>query len=147
MATRVVSHVDVPLPPDEVWARFLRLNDWPRWFPALTAVDCNRPQLAVGAQLTLHLQMAGRGAKVTCTVQQLDDQRVRWVGRAFGVTGDHSFFVERRGDGARFTSDETFSGFPLLLVPKRYLEPLQLEADAGLLRFAALCQPPAPEDG
>ena len=138
MATRVISHVDVPLASDLVWARFLRVEDWPRWFPALTAVECDQPALALGARLTLHLSMGGRGAKVTCSVKQLDDHRVRWVGRAFGVTGDHSFFVEPHGDGSRFTSDESFSGLPLLVVPKRYLDALKVEADAGLQRFAAL---------
>lgn len=138
MATRVVSHVDVPLAPDDAWARFLRLEDWPRWFPTLTAVECDRPALAVGAQLTLHLQMGGRGAKITCLVKHLDGHRIRWVGRAFGVTGDHSFFVERRDEGSRFTSDETFTGLPLLLVPKRYLDRLKVEADAGMQRFLAL---------
>ncbi len=138
MSTRVVSHVDVPLPPDEVWARFLRLEDWPRWFPALTAVECDRPALTLGAQLVLHLQMAGRGAKIACIVKQLEERRVRWVGRAFGVTGDHSFFVTSQGTGTRLTSDETFSGLPLLLVPKRYLDLLKVEADAGMQRFGAL---------
>ena len=138
MATRVISSVVVPLSPEETWARFLRLENWPRWFPTLTAIECSRPALAVDAELTLHLSMGGRGAKVTCFVKHLDARRVRWVGRSFGVTGDHSFHVEPHAGGTRFTSDETFTGLPLLLVPKRYLDALKVEADAGMQRFAAM---------
>jgi len=140
MGLQIVESVDIAQPSDVVWARFCELERWPAWFPMLRAVRrVARGPFAIGEPLVLTLAMAGRETRVTVRVTESRDRHVRWKGSSFGVTGDHAFYVEATERGSRFTSDETFSGIPLLVVPKKYLGHVQQEVQSGLERFAALC--------
>jgi hypothetical protein len=139
MAFTVKESVDIAQPPEVVWARFGRVEEWPAWFPSMQTVRrVARGPFSIGEPIVLGLALGGRGASITVRVTESAPYHVRWVGSSFGVKGDHAFFVEATATGSRFTSDETLSGLPLLLVPKRYLGDVQQEVLAGMQRFANL---------
>jgi hypothetical protein len=125
-----------------VWRAFCQVESWPRWFPTLTAVA--RPAsgpFALEEHIVLSLGFRGRGTRVDVRVVESAEGRVRWVGRSFGVTGDHAFFVEPLGDGrARFGSDEIFTGFPVRLLPRFVWNELTAECRRGLERFRTLVE-------
>ncbi len=141
MARRIRQAVEIAASPEACWRAFRRRAEWPRWFPLLESLEGppGDVELVVGDELHLRLVFHGRGATVRVHVAEVEPgRRVRWLGRGFGVTGDHAFSVEPAAGGARFVSDETFSGLPVRLLPRRLFDALEREAAAGLARFAAL---------
>ncbi len=141
MSIRILHAVEIAAPQAAVWAAFVKLEDWPRWFPALTKLK----REALGAfttdeRFTLCLSFRGHGADVGVKVVEHDPpRRVRWVGRNLGVTGDHAFFTEVISPmRTRFVSEETFSGLPVRFIPKEIFGELEDATRLGLGRFAAL---------
>jgi len=142
MSRRITEAVEIAAPIERVWRVFSRLEDWPRWFPALTALErAGTGPLLVGEAFTLALQFRGRGTRVKVRVTESAPARVRWSGRSFAVTGDHAFFVEPLDEHrSRFCSDEIFSGLPVALIPRAIFEELSAECRAGLERFRTLVE-------
>ena len=141
--SREIRHaVEIAAPAERAWSVFCDLATWPRWFPTLERVE--RPgsgPFRLGEELVLHLAFRGRGAPVKVRVEELGLERVRWVGRSFGVTGDHAFFTERVDEGrCRFASEEVFSGFPVRLIPGFLFAEIERETVAGLERFRRLVE-------
>ena len=147
MARRVLHGIDLTVPPDVAWEAFCHVDEWPRWFPSLSAVErAGTGPFVVGERLRLHLGFRGHGAKVSVEVTHSTPGReVRWMGRSFGVTGDHAFRIEpidRVGGAplARFVSEELFSGLPVRLLPGSIFGELERETVAGLQRFKSLVE-------
>jgi hypothetical protein len=142
MSRRITEAVEINAPLSRVWQVFSRLEDWPRWFPALTALErAGTGPLAVGEALTLALSFRGRGTRVKVRVTESAPSRVRWSGRSFAVTGDHAFFAEAIDEHrSRFCSDEIFSGLPVALIPRAIFGELSAECQAGLARFRTLVE-------
>jgi hypothetical protein len=147
MSRRVLHGIELDATPEAAWDAFARVEAWPRWFPSLTAVE--RPTtgaFTVGERLRLRLAFRGRGANVDVRVTHATlGREVRWLGRSYGVTGDHAFRVEvvTRPDGvrrARFVSEEIFSGLPVRLLPRSIFDEVERETVAGLARFKALVE-------
>ena len=141
MSVRIVQSVEVLASAEVCWRSFSELADWPRWFASLTAVERTmQGPFVVGELLVLGLAFRGHGSRVTVRVASVvDGHEVRWVGSSFGVRGDHAFRVDPMdATRARFTSDETFTGFPTRLIPRRIFAELEAEVAAGLQRFARL---------
>jgi hypothetical protein len=142
VSRRITESVEIAAPIAHVWQAFARLEDWPRWFPALTALErAGTGTLVVGEALTLALAFRGRSTRVKVRVTESAATRVRWSGRSFAVTGDHAFFAEPLDDHrTRFCSDEIFSGLPVALIPRSIFEELRAECRAGLARFRTLVE-------
>jgi hypothetical protein len=141
VAVRIRHAIDIAAPQAAVWDAFLRLSDWPRWFPALTALERSTGDpFSVGESFVLCLSFRGHGAKIPVRVMEHDPPcRVRWVGRNLGVTGDHAFFAEViDANHTRFVSEEAFTGFPVRLIPKRIFGELEAETQRGMQTFAEL---------
>jgi hypothetical protein len=142
MSRRITEAVEIAAPVALVWQVFSRLEDWPLWFPALTALErAGTGPIVVGEAFTLALQFRGRGTRVKVRVSESAPARVRWSGRSFAVTGDHAFFAEAIDDHrSRFCSDEIFSGLPVALIPRAIFKELSAECRAGLARFRTLVE-------
>jgi hypothetical protein len=142
MSKNVHHAVEIAASADAAWAVFSRTQDWPRWFPTLQRLERSMTgSITLGESIVLHLALFGRGGAVTVRVKEVAPHRVRWVGGSFGVTGDHAFYVERIDDRrCRFVSDETFSGLPVRLIPKRVFGLLERETAEGLTRFRRLVE-------
>lgn len=146
MSRHLHHAVEVAVPADACWAAFARVVDWPRWFPTLVRVE--RPEregllapLRLGERLVLHLGFRGYAAPVPVRVEELGDRHVRWVGRSFGVTGDHAYRAEPiDGARSRLVSDEIFSGLPVRLLPRAIFGELDRETVAGLARFRQMVE-------
>ncbi len=147
MSRRVYHFVDLAVSPEAAWDAFCRIEDWPRWFPALSAVErAGRGPFLVGERMSLQLSFRGHGAKVAVQVTHSRPGReVRWLGGSFGVTGDHAFRIEAidRPDGvrrARLVSEEVFSGLPVRFLPRSIFAQLTRDTEAGLQRFKTLVE-------
>jgi hypothetical protein len=140
---RLAAAIELDVPAAACWQAFLRLEDWPRWFPTMQRLEraAATPPFTVGEELVLHLAFRGRGAPVRVRVLEVSPTHVRWSGRSFGVTGDHSYRVESLGERrCRFLSEEIFSGLPVRLIPRFVFAELQREHDVGMERFRRLAE-------
>jgi hypothetical protein len=140
---RLAAAIELAVPAEACWRAFLKTEDWPRWFPTLQRLEraAAAAPFSVGEELVLHLAFRGRGAPVRVRVLEVSPSHVRWSGRSFGVTGDHSYRVEPVGEGGcRFLSEESFSGLPVRLIPRFVFAELQREHDLGMERFRELVE-------
>jgi len=142
VAKRILHTVEIATAAERAWSVFFDLKTWPTWFPTLTKVERHdHGDFRLGENLVLHLAFRGRGAPVKVRVEETSLLRVRWIGTSFGVTGDHAFFAERIDEArCRFGSDETFSGFPVRLIPGFLFDEVRRETEAGLDRFRRLVE-------
>jgi hypothetical protein len=142
MSRKVHAEIELLASAEACWRIFGRVEDWPRWFPVMERVErSGSGPITIGEELVLHLAFRGRGAPVRVRVSEVGPRHVRWSGRSFGVTGDHRYSVEPLGDArCRFSSDETFSGLPVRLIPRFVFAELEREHEAGMERFRRLVE-------
>ena len=66
---------------------------------------------------------------------------MRWVGRGWGITGNHSYRFETKMPGfTRVTSHEEFSGVGALLMTKRIKALLDEEVHQSMARLKAVIE-------
>jgi hypothetical protein len=139
-----VQHaIDVAAPPEAVWRVFSDLGSWPRWFPFLRATP--RGELRAGAEISLAFGAGPPGIPplpVRVTVAELEPhKRVRWVGGALGIKGDHMFEFSVNIPGlTRVTSRECFSGLGSRLIVGPVFQRLDGEVHHSMARFKALVE-------
>jgi len=149
MAATSVS-IDVPAPPEEVWAVVTdlpRLGEWVTTHKAFPAP----PPGAVGEGTTFEQEMAVAGASITInwTAQRVEAPReLVWEGKGpVGATATTRYLLEETGDGTRFTFDSEYElpGGPLgKVVGAAAIGHGESQARESLERLRALCQDGAP---
>jgi uncharacterized protein YndB with AHSA1/START domain len=109
--------IDIDADSAQVWRVFTDLSTWPRWFPnAVGARALREDPFRRGGAVEVDLELPVVGSIVLrLDVEEADPQhKVRWIGKAWGVRGDHSYTFEDRRQGAkawtRVTSHELFDG-------------------------------------
>jgi uncharacterized protein YndB with AHSA1/START domain len=118
----VIHHaIDVDATPEQAWRVFTDLTTWPRWFPNAVSARALRPDpFRPGGAIEVSLSVPVVGSlTLRLDVEEADPPRlVRWVGKAWGVRGDHRYTFEDRGKWTRVTSHERFGG-PLSTLANR----------------------------
>lgn len=136
-----VQHaIDVAATPEQCWRVFSDLGTWPRWFPFLRGVRGDG--LAPGGRLTLLFAAGPATLPVRVDIRELaPGVRVRWVGGALGVRGDHFFSFDVNNPGTtRVTSGECFSGLGARLIQGPVFAKLDGEVHHSMERFKALVE-------
>jgi hypothetical protein len=144
----VVRHaIDVSATPDECWRVLADLATWPRWFPRLkyaAVADGEATPWRVGGRFEMVLDF---GVDVTLkpVVEEVERARpwykVRWLGKSWGILGNHAFTLESHAPGlTRVTSHGQFSGIGARLLTGKVLEILDSEVYRSLERLKALVE-------
>lgn len=136
-----VQHaIDVAASPERCWQLFSDVAGWPRWFPFLRGV--RGEGLAPGGRLTLLFAAGPATLPIPIEIRELAwGARVRWVGGALGVRGDHFFsFAVNNPGTTRVTSAECFSGWGARLIQGPVLTKLDGEVHRSMERFRALVE-------
>ena len=108
----ITAVTDIASPPEEVWRVLTDFAGYAQWHPALGFVDVP-PEILPGtrlqAQVTLGTENDG---EYRFTVVQYEAPRqFAWEGGIPDVLmGRHSFLLEPRDGGTRFTESEEFTG-------------------------------------
>jgi hypothetical protein len=140
---RVAHHaIDVAASPEECWRALADLESWPRWFPFLRsarALDGAPNPWHVGGRMKLVFGLGLVRVPVTTVVQEIDPARkVRWLGKGFGVSGDHAYTIEARAKNAtRVTSHEEFTGLGTRFMTEGIFQRIDSEAHRSMARFKA----------
>lgn len=105
----VVGSLPLPAGPEEVWAAWARVEDWPRWdwMGSASARWLEGEPWSVGARL----RVGHRPFTFDCVVVEArPPERVTWVGRGAGIEGRHTFRFLPHPDGCLVEMSETFTG-------------------------------------
>jgi hypothetical protein len=135
----VVEHaIEVAAPPEACWRVFADLDGWPRWFPFLSQVT---GRLEANGALRLRFAAGPVPFPVDVAIRELEPgARVRWVGGALGVQGDHSYAFTATEHGTRVSSREEFSGVGARLIPRVVLARLDGEVERSMRKLKALVE-------
>jgi hypothetical protein len=142
--------IDIDATPAAVWRVFSDLATWPRWFPNATAA-----RLAFGAPwkkgsvLEVDLAVPVVGSLVLrLDVEEAEPAaHVRWVGKVWGIRGDHRYSFEDRGKWTRVTSHERFDGMLARLADSVAREAIDRQAHEALARLKQLVEDASANSG
>jgi hypothetical protein len=103
---------DIASPPEEVWKELTDFAGYAQWHPALRFVDVPT-EILPETQLRAHVSLGTKnGEEYRFTVRHYEaPRRLVWEGGIPDVLmGQHSFVLEPRDSGTRFTESEEFTG-------------------------------------
>ncbi|GAA2524049.1 SRPBCC domain-containing protein [Streptomyces longisporus] len=108
----ITAVTDIAAAPEDVWKELTDFASYAQWHPSLSFVDVPtdiRPGTQLRAQVSLRSEIDG---EYSFTVLHFEaPRRLAWEGGIPDVLmGQHSFLLEAREGGTRFTESEEFSG-------------------------------------
>jgi len=108
--------IDVAATPEACWQVLADFASWPEWFPHLK--HASGPPWVVGGKFEMVLAFGPVSVPVVCGIEELrQNELVRWVGRGWGITGDHAYRIEQKHPGfTRVTSHEELRGMGTMLI-------------------------------
>lgn len=111
--TPVITAVtDIASPPEEVWRELTDFAGYAQWHPALSFVDVPT-EILPGTRLQAHVSLGTESDEeygFTVLVYEAS-RRLVWEGGIPDVLmGRHSFVLEPRTGGTRYTESEEFTG-------------------------------------
>jgi hypothetical protein len=136
--------IDVKARPSEIWAVFSDLTTWPLWFPRATVahpLDGCEPWRRGGAiEVEMAVPVIG-SLTLRLDVEEIEiEKSVRWIGKAYGVRGDHRYSFVDRGGWTRVTSHETFGGVMSILATRVGRARFEEEAFQSLDKLRAVVE-------
>ena len=113
--SHILHHaIDVRARPETIWRVFTDLSTWPRWFPYATAAHSDDEVVwRTGGRIDVRMAVPVAGAlRIHLGIVEVAaPDRVRWIGTATGMRGDHLYRFEDHGDWTRVTSHEELGGW------------------------------------
>ncbi len=106
---RVVGSLPVPAPPEQAWAAWSRVEDWPRWdwIGSASARWLEGEPWTVGARL----RVGHRPFAFDCTLTEARlPETVTWRSRGAGIDARHTFRFLPHPRGCMVEMSETFDG-------------------------------------
>jgi uncharacterized protein YndB with AHSA1/START domain len=108
----VLAHheIDIQAPVESVWAIHVDVNGWTSWNPDMTSAH-----LEGVLEPGVSFDWESYGFPVTSTVYEVDrHHRILWGGTAGGITGVHEWLFTPTPGGTHVTTNESFSGEPVM---------------------------------
>jgi uncharacterized protein YndB with AHSA1/START domain len=109
-AFHVRRQMEMPVPPERVWAWLVRAPLWPTWYPGFkeVAIEGGASELTTGARF----RWKAFGATLDSRVEEfVPFERIAWTARSTGIDAFHPWLIERLPPGCRVTSEETQNGW------------------------------------
>jgi hypothetical protein len=137
----VLHHaIDVAATAEACWKTFADLRTWPRWFPRLkhaAVVGTDADPWRLGCRFDIVFDFGPVTVPVRCEVKEaVRGERVRWMGRGFGITGDHSYsFASHHPGLTRVTSHEELTGVGTLVITRGIRQRIDREAHDSMARL------------
>ncbi len=142
MAIRLEYSVTAKCKPEHVWQKFQKLEEWPWWNRIVNGTRwLSGPPWQKGSVFNMELVYPRKVAFKPVVLDAAPPNKVGWVGKSFGFTGEHWFSFEAQPDGTTLIKTwEDISGFlggliggkmrqDLLAMHKDWLESLKAEAE------------------
>jgi hypothetical protein len=142
MATRLEYSVTAKCKPEHVWQKFHKLEEWPWWNRVVgRAKWLSGKPWDKGSQFLMDLVYPRKISFRPTIIEAAPPNRVGWVGKTTGFTGEHWFSFEAQPDGTTLIKTwEDISGLmpalflrgmkqSLAAMHKDWLEALKAEAE------------------
>jgi hypothetical protein len=98
--------------PEAVWQIHTDINRWGQWQPAITKSNL-AGSLAAGSVF----QWKTGGLTLTSTIQVVEpNQRIGWTGKGLGTQAHHLWTLKPYLDGTQLTTEESLSGWLVVLL-------------------------------
>lgn len=112
MAFAVDESIAVATPPEQIWRLLEEPATWSTWWPACReARTADRRALHDGSRFELTLRPSWMTLRFHSLVGAATPARyLHWEGHAPGVVVRHSYYLERRPDGAQVRLQVTLGG-------------------------------------
>ncbi len=142
---RVGASLELPYPPERVFAVATRIDDLPRWLPEVVAASLLDAPLANGSRVRLKLSAAAASTEVTGTVRQMRPPSMLVIA---GSGGPLTVEVRTRldpvgtgGGSTRIALEIDLSTSPLLgFIAREAERRINAELPAALARFRELVE-------
>ena len=112
MATRLEYSVTAKCKPEHVWQKFHKLEEWPWWNRVIGQVRWLEGQpWQKGSRFLMEMVYPRKMSFKPRIVESAPPNKLAWVGKVNGVTGEHWFSFEAQADGTTVIKTwEDFSG-------------------------------------
>lgn len=113
MATRLEYSVTAKCKPEHVWQKFHKLEEWPWWNRVVgRAKWLSGKPWEKGSQFLMDLVYPRKISFRPTIIEAAPPNRIGWVGKTTGFTGEHWFSFEAQPDGTTLIKTwEDISGF------------------------------------
>ncbi len=108
-SVHVRNEMDMPVPPEAVWAWLVRAQLWPAWYPNSqnVVIEGGGPDLKAGSKF----RWKTFGVTLDSVVEEfVPPERIAWSARAMGVDAYHAWLVEGGPSGCHVLTEETQNG-------------------------------------
>ena len=142
MATRLEYSVTAKCKPEHVWQKFRKLEEWPWWNRVVGQAHWISGQpWQKGSEFHMELVYPRKVSLKPLILESSPPNKIGWVGKTTGFTGEHWFSFEAQNDGTTLIKTwEDISGWvtaffgngmkqSLLTMHKDWLEALKTEAE------------------
>lgn len=142
MATRLEYSVTAKCKPEHVWQKFQKLEEWSWWNRVVgRAKWLNGQPWQKGSEFLMELVYPKRISFRPVILESAPPNKIGWLGKTTGFTGEHWFSFEPQPDGTTLIKTwEDISGFvaalfgsgmkqSLIAMHKDWLEALKTEAE------------------
>ena len=93
----------------------------------------------------LDVPLEGGPGTIVSTLQNVDPPReIAWTGRTMGISAEHVYRLEPRGNGTHVVSEESWAGLPVRLLRARMAKTLQTSLEEGLAHLKAAAERSSP---
>lgn len=140
----VSNSIEIPAPPEQVWAWLIDAPRWPSWYPNASNVRLEPPyeRLALGVPF----RWKTFGVSLTSKVEEfVPIERLAWSARAAGVDVYHAWLISSTSEASHVLTEESQLGWLArlsnFLRPNRMFRGHQLWLE-NLRRQAMLGPPP-----
>lgn len=114
--------------PETVWDTISDLESWPGWMPGVKAMTVHEPVRA-GTEFEWK---AGPGT-IKSQVLECDPPRsIGWKGRTLGISALHVWRIKAENGGARVSTEESWAGPLVRLLPNLMGKAVRKALDDGL---------------
>jgi len=109
-AVHVHNEMDMPVPPEAIWAWLIRADLWPTWYPNSENVRIEGEK--VGLQLGSRFSWKTFGVSIDSKVEEFRPfERLGWTAKGRGIDAYHSWLIEGRQSGCHVVTEENQNGW------------------------------------
>jgi len=109
-AVHVHNELEMPVPPERVWAWLVRADIWPTWFQKVqnVAVRGGGRELQQGSVFSWRTSGVSLESKVE---EFVPCERLSWSARGMGIDAFHVWLIEKTPTGCHVVTDENQKGW------------------------------------
>ena len=109
-AVHAHNELEMPVPPEAVWAWLVRADLWPTWYSNSKSVVIEGGARKLGPGVRFRWKTFG--ASLTSLVEEfVPSERLGWTARGTGVDVYHAWLIERTPAGCLVVTEENQNGF------------------------------------